>query len=234
MVGIGGLAGTLVALALMSGRGLGTVFGSRRRRMGSATRRGRPGARVAGRVAMFVLIGVANTVVDSSGLTLLQRIAPDEVLGRVMGLLETLMIAGAGLGAIAAPLLIALIGARGAIVATGLFLPALVLVVRGSLLRLDAAAPAPPGPAVGLLSGIPIFAPLPSVTIERLAGRLREVRVPAGRDVIRQGDVADDFYVIASGQVEVFEDGQRVRRQGRWASTSARSPSSGTCRAPRP
>jgi CRP-like cAMP-binding protein len=48
-----------------------------------------------------------------------------------------------------------------------------------------------------------IFEPLPEPTLERLATTLREVRVPAGTVVIREGDEGDLFYVVQEGEVEV-------------------------------
>ncbi len=54
-----------------------------------------------------------------------------------------------------------------------------------------------------LLAAIPIFAPLPLQTLERLASQLGEVRLPAGTLILRQGDPGDRFYVIADGEVEI-------------------------------
>jgi CRP-like cAMP-binding protein len=38
--------------------------------------------------------------------------------------------------------------------------------------------------------------------------------VPAGSQVITEGEIGDRFYVIASGGVEVLGDGARIRTQG--------------------
>ncbi|HEY8773102.1 MAG TPA: hypothetical protein VIM05_00915, partial [Gaiellaceae bacterium] len=46
-------------------------------------------------------------------------------------------------------------------------------------------SPAPP--EVELLAEIPIFAPLPESTLERLAAQLEPLSVPAGTVVIRAG-----------------------------------------------
>ena len=50
-------------------------------------------------LAMMAVIGLANTLVDVSALTLLQRIAPEEVSARVFGVMEELIIASIALGA---------------------------------------------------------------------------------------------------------------------------------------
>ena len=62
-------------------------------------------------VAMF-LIGLANSMVDVNAYTIVQRVAPAEVMGRVFGALESLLTVGMALGALVMPLLIELVGLR--------------------------------------------------------------------------------------------------------------------------
>lgn len=71
-----------------------------------------------------------------------------------------------------------------------------------ALAALDADA-SPPQPQLTLLRGVPLFAPLPVLTLERLAFALHPVSVAAGEVIVRRGDEGDHFYVIAEGQVEV-------------------------------
>jgi CRP-like cAMP-binding protein len=84
---------------------------------------------------------------------------------------------------------------------TGALLPVLVALSWLALGRIDADAQAPEG--AGMLVRLPIFAPLPLQTVERLASQLVETRLPAGTIVFRQGDRGDRFYVIADGEVEI-------------------------------
>ncbi len=58
-------------------------------------------------------IGFGYTFVDVAGNTLLQRLASDEVLSRVFGVLETLRLFAMAIGSIAVPLLVALLGSAG-------------------------------------------------------------------------------------------------------------------------
>jgi MFS family permease len=204
-VGVGALAGMLVVLAVIGTRRLAGVF-----QLGLVLW-GVPLAllgiwpSVAAALLLFGVLGIGNTLVDVAGLTLVQRAAPEEVRARVFGVLESVLLATIGIGAILAPLLTAAFGPRGALIAAGSGLTALALPFWRPLERLDAAT-AGPGPELALLRHIPIFAPLPPVTLEQLASRLSRVRVAAGDDVFRRGDAGDRFYVIGAGEAEVALD----------------------------
>jgi len=206
-VGVGALAGMLVVLALIGTSRLSEVF-----RVGILLW-GVPlvlvgiWPSVTTALVLFGILGVGNTLVDVAGLTLLQRAAPDDVRARVFGVLESIFLGTIGIGAILAPLLTAALGARGALIAGGGALSVLVLVLWRPLTAIDALA-AVPESELALLRGIPIFAPLPLVTLEQLASRLSPVRVPAGDNVFRRGDPGDRFYVIGEGEVAVALDGR--------------------------
>ena len=157
----------------------------------------------------LALVGVGNTLVDAAGFTLLQRIAPDDVLARVFGVVETIFYLAIGAGSLAAPLLVETMGAQGALVVVGLFLPALVAVFGRRIVAIDADAPVP-AHEVELLALLPMFAPLPPLALERLARQVIPVAVDAGTEVVVQGDPGDRFYVIDEGEFEVFVDGSSV------------------------
>jgi hypothetical protein len=125
--------------------------------------------------------------------------------------LESLIVGSIALGAAAAPLLIAGIGARGALVVTGAFLPVLVVLTWRRLSAIDSAA-APPLARVELLRAIPIFAPLPAPALERSASRLVNVHAPAGTEIIRTGEPGDRFYIVERGEVEIVPEGQPPSR----------------------
>jgi hypothetical protein len=65
---------------------------------------------------------------------------------------------------------------------------------------------------VELLRRVPMFAVLTQVVLERLARATREVQVGQGAVVVRQGDAADDFYVVADGTLAVTVDGRPSRQ----------------------
>jgi MFS family permease len=159
---------------------------------------------------LLALLGVGNTLVDVTGITLMQRTASDAVLGRVFGAFEALALLAMGVGALLAPLLVSTLGARGAVLAAGLIMPVTLLPVWRRLTAIDAAAPVA-SELVELLRGIPIFAPLPAPQLERLARALVEVRVEPGSAVFEEGDPGDRFYVVADGRAAVEVGGEPAR-----------------------
>jgi hypothetical protein len=168
---------------------------------------------VAVAVLAFALIGVGNILADVAGYTLLQRAVEDSVLARVFGAVETTYYLSVAVGALLIPPLVDAFGARWTLVVTGLFLPIVTLLAGPRMLEVDRAAVAP-AEAVALLRGLPIFAPLPAISLERLAMSLRPLSFAPGVEVITQGDGGDRFYVLKSGAADVFIDGKLVNRIG--------------------
>ena len=160
----------------------------------------------------YFLMGFGYTFVEVAARTLLQRLGSDETLARVTGFLETSRLAAMALGAIVAPVLVALFGIRGALLALGAVLPLLALLRWRALRAFDIGA-AVSERNFSLQRGTPIFAPLPVDTLEGVCRSLVELDANAGQEVITQGDHGDRFYLIDSGEVEVIEDGVFKRSQ---------------------
>ena len=147
------------------------------------------------------MLGLGNTLVDVAGLTLLQRTAPPDVLARVFGVLQMILVGTIGLGAALTPLLIDLVGIRWALVDHGSHsFPSWLRSPGGSSSGSTQSRTVPAH--LELLRQIPIFSPLPAPTLERLASELETVTAPAGTTVIRQGDHGDRFYVVESGRLQ--------------------------------
>ena len=182
-------------------------------------------------VGAFVLLAVAgggSMIVDVAGRTLLQRIAPPDLLARVFALYEALSQAAFALGAILVPALVAAGGATAALVATGALLPCLVLLRFRALRMIDEEATVPIV-EISLLRSMRIFAPLPAPALEGLARSLEQVRPEPGTVIIREGDTGDRFYAIADGEVEISRARQaagepRPRRRHRRDRASPRRP----------
>jgi MFS family permease len=200
-VGAGGLVGGFVALVLATRKRLASDFG-----LGVALF-GVPLALIAVfdstpvALAGLAVIGLGNSLVDISAITIIQRTVPDAVLGRALGALDAILLGSIGLGAILTPLLIHVAGLRATLIGVGVLLPVLVILTATTLRSLDRRASAPLH--LALLRAVDIFEPLPEATLERLALSLQELRFPAGGIVIREGDTGDLFYVIGDGEVEV-------------------------------
>jgi len=157
---------------------------------------------------LLALIGLGNSFVDVATFTLVQRAVPDHILARVFGVIQMLWFAAVGFGAIAAPPLIGWLGLEGALIATGAALVGLVLVLWPKVAKIDATAVAPQAEELRILTSVPIFAPLPGMTLEHLAGRLVPLRLDPGTVIVREGDAGDRFYIVAEGVVEVSEYGR--------------------------
>jgi hypothetical protein len=140
--------------------------------------------------------------VDVTAVTLVQRTTPREVVGRVFGILESMLIAALGAGALLAPALIAVIGIRGALLAVGLALPVLTALCWRQLAVVDRGA-AIPDDRLAAVRQVPFLSTLPLPGIEGLAMRLERIEVPAGKVLFERGDVGDRFYIVTEGTVEI-------------------------------
>ena len=162
---------------------------------------------------LLAFVGVGNALIDLAGFTLIGRLAPDAVMARVFGVLESLVAVSIGVGSIIASLLIAWVGLAPALITIGLVCPVLAVASWWRLRSLDHSVDAL-DEDVNLLQQVPMFQPLPLPAIEQLARGLEPVTVPAGDAVFRQGDVGDRYYVIASGHADVVGDGRVVAELG--------------------
>jgi MFS family permease len=164
-------------------------------------------------LVLFAVVGAGGTLVGVMGDTLLQRSAPPDVLARVFGAVNGVVLVSLAIGALGAPLLADAIGVRGALIVAGAVLPVVAALVWGRLTRIDAEALVAERPRE-LLTESPIFSPLPPPALEALAARLERRRARAGETVFAQGDPGDEYYVIEDGRVRVEVDGEPVAELG--------------------
>jgi MFS family permease len=212
-VGVGGLLGALAAAALV-GRGRQAAdFGVGIFIWGVPIALVAVWPNQAFVLVLLAVVGIGNTIVDVSGMTLLQRSAPDDVLARVFGVLESLLLLTIGLGALVAPILLNWLGTRGALIVAGSLLPLVVVPAWPRLNAIDQAADVPVE-RLELLRANPIFAPLPEPTLEQLADALEEVRATAGEEIVHQGEPGDRFYLVKDGALDVYVDGRKVQTLG--------------------
>jgi MFS family permease len=151
----------------------------------------------------MAIIAAGSLVADVVSTTVFQRIVPDELRGRVLGGMQSIMTGTYALGSLLLPVLVTVVGPRlmlpigGAII----FVAALISfsILRPYLTREDDAAV----DTLTRVSRLPLFAGVPVPALEAAAGRLTPIAVKAGDVVIRQGDPSDLFYIIGSGRFAV-------------------------------
>ena len=212
-LGLGGVIGAVVAGALAARSSLprGLAIGVLVWGGGLAIVSALPNAGVV--LAFVAAAGAGRGLMDVSGRTLLQRVAPLDVLSRVFGVLEGFSMAALAAGAAIAPILVETIGIGAAVLAVGAALPlTLVLTIR-PLLRLETLSRTSPR-ELRILRAIPIFASLPVPTLERLAHTLERIDAPAGTVIVREGDMGDRLFVIDEGVLSVSIEERRIRQLG--------------------
>ena len=211
MLGVGALVGGFVALSRASRQQLGLDFcvGVVLWSLPLVLVLVWPTVAVA--VLVMLLLGLANPLVDVNLDTLLQRLTPDHLLGRVFGTLDSAYIASMAVGAGLMPLLIALVGLQWGMALLGLFVTAMVVPAVPRMRRLDLTLRAPEG--LPLVESVPMFAPLDRTALEGLARQLTRVEVAAGALVFDEGEEGDQFFIIESGAVEIWHDGVLLRTE---------------------
>ena len=211
--GVGGMAGAAAALFLVGRERLGgalaastLVFGGSIAALWIA-----PGALSA--ALLLVAAGAGGGMTAVAAQTLIQRLAGDDVMSRVFGVLQGLMMGTTALGALAVPALVGLVGERAAFAVAGLSLPVAFVLLGRAILAADRLDPRR-ADELRLLRSIPMLAPLSAPILERLARSLTRVDPAAGSVVIREGEAGDRFYVVAAGRLDVEVHGHEVRRLG--------------------
>jgi MFS family permease len=203
-IGVGGLAGALWAMAL-EGRRLAVPFGIALVFWGAPLMLIAPRPELVAAVFLLAVVGAANSVEDVAAFTLLQRIVPDDILTRVLGVVWGLAMGGVAIGSIAAPAIADAIGPRPAFVVVGSILPLLTLATYRRLVEIDRTAS--PAPELELIEQVPMFAPLSVAAKERVAANLVPISVTAGELIIRAGDPGDRFYIVEDGEFQIDADG---------------------------
>ena len=207
-IGVGGVVGAVVAGALVLRRRLGPPLLAGALVLGL-------GVAVLGGINSFA-VALGALVVASGGAllleivatTLLQRFVPDAVRGRVLGVMETVSVTAYAAGSFLIPVL-------------GGSNPGLVLIASGVMMGIcgvgavalvgrHAVRELTTDPEANILADVDIFAGLPPARLEAAMRAARVLPMRPGQLIIRQGDEADLFYVVAEGEVEVTQRDERA------------------------
>lgn len=201
-MGVGGILGGVIALALVSRQRLGEDYGVGLFLFGLPFAIAAVVHEPALVAISFALLGIGNTLVDVSSFTLLQRIVPNEVLSRAFGTLQSVGLLMLGFGALLAPLLVDQLGAETALLVAGIVLPVLAVVSWPSLRSIDRRVRMPVQ-QLDLLGASPIFAPLSAQTLEPLAALLSPISAAPGEKVITAGESGERYYLVVEGELDV-------------------------------
>jgi hypothetical protein len=156
-----------------------------------------------------------SLVVEVASTTLFQRVVPDAIRGRALGVTESLTTLGYAAGALLIPI------AAGVIDVTLVLAGSAALVAVGALVGVglipEAALRAPASDVDAIaerLAGRDVFAGIPPARLATALAAAQDQRVPAGEAVIREGEPADRFYVIREGQFAVTQESRALRTLG--------------------
>lgn len=204
-IGVGGLAGALISGVLVLRRRLGgpLIVGAAITAAGAAALGGIPILGVA--LLAIGLTATGSIILDVVLTTVFQRLVPDELRGRAFGLLMTVNTVSAAIGALILPVLVISVGAFITLGASGAAI--LVGSVVG-LAMLGGAATREASPfeaTIARMAKLPLFAGVAPAQLEAALGHVRPVEVIPGQVIVRQGEPADLFYIIATGSFTVTQ-----------------------------
>jgi MFS family permease len=164
-----------------------------------------------------VVAGIGMIIVDVLAITALQRDMPRGVLGRVLSLLDVAVVLAILISSFVFALLLSAIDLHPALFVLGIGFPVVALLFIGPLIRADRKTVAKMRelePRIALLQVLDLFDAASRPVLERLAGSVDVVEMPADTDVVREGEPADALWIIADGEVVVTVNGEFVRTMG--------------------
>lgn len=164
-------------------------------------------------LAGLFVTGVSNAILDVAGFTILQRGIPSRDRMAVFGLLEAMVGVGVAVGGLAGSLAYSAFGAQGALGVAGAILPIMAVATWPRVSRIDRRSLVT-GRELTALRAVPLFAPLPLTSIDRLAEVARPVAYAAGDVLMRQGDPGETYLAITDGSVAIDVDGRPVATMG--------------------
>jgi len=200
--GVGAVVGALVALTLAGRRRTAADFGLGLACFGAPLLALAALPHTWAAIVALGLLGIGNSVVDISAVTLIQRTATTAVAGRVFGLLQAAGVGGLGVGSVLTPLLLHVVGARWTLAVAGAILPVLSIVMRRALSSIDAGAVVPEE-QLAAIATVPFLDVLPLQKKEALASALERVELPAGATLFSAGDAGDRLYILSKGTIEI-------------------------------
>ncbi len=160
--------------------------------------------------AVLPLLGLLAALFDGLGRMLLQRSAEPRALAGLFALVELVGAAAMVVGSAVVQVLVAIGGARWALVGLAVLLALILVVVARPVWHADAGADLPVV-EMSLLRPLPMFEALSPVALEALARTAIARTVAADEVVVRQGEPGERFFAVADGAFEVVMSGEHIR-----------------------
>lgn len=203
LIGLGGLAGGLMAFSVV-GRRLGPVLviGVAIRGLALIVLGFEPGWWL----MLLFAAGAGLSLIDIGVRTMLQRLVAPDAMSRVFGVLEGVSLIGLAGGSLLASAVIAAFGTRSGFVIFGALVPLAVVVGYRLLARADREADVP-SDVIDAFGRAGIFSLLGPSALEALARRSRIVRFEPGATAITEGELSRFVLVLLGGTVSVTKGG---------------------------
>jgi hypothetical protein len=172
-------------------------------------------------IALEAVRGAGSLAVDLIVITELQRIVLPQGLPLLTARLTSIVFGSVAIGALVTPVLLHALGTTGTFVALGLVPPVLVAMAYPALRLNDRQTSlrlAELGPRIAVLEPLGLLQATSRPVLERLAAAVTELSIPADTVVVTEGEIADAFYVVLSGELEVLAGERRINvmRPGDW------------------
>jgi MFS family permease len=205
-IGVGGLIGALGSGVLVLRRSLGgpLLIGALTFGVGLAALGAIP-------VLLFALVTIAVAyagalLLDVVLTTIFQRVVPDALRGRWIGIFVTAATLAGAAGALAMPFLVVNVGATPTLGAAGVVVIVSTFLGLALIGKSATREPSRFEATIAEVAKLSLFSGVPSSRLEAALARVHEATVTAGQVIIRQGDPADRFYMIESGSFAVTQE----------------------------
>ena len=172
---------------------------------------------VAVAVVVTVLGGIGLVACEVVTETTLARVVPADLLGRVMGLYDSMSVAAMVAGAVIAPILIGRTSLTTSLMVMGVAAVVVTVLSLAGLRGLDAISRRRAevlASRVAVIEKVPLAQDAPQIVLEELAAAAQICPLPPGVDIVVQGAPAHAFYIVVEGEVVVHRDGSEVIRLG--------------------
>jgi hypothetical protein len=158
---------------------------------------------------LLAVTGIGVAITDIAGRTMLQRVAEDRLLARLLGALEGLDMAELAVGSLLVPFVAGWTSIAVAVVVAGLLLPLAVGVAWIRLGSVEARVRVPTR-ELAILRGDRILSPLPLPQLETVARGAKWMTLERGETLIREGELGDCYFVLAEGSLRITQGGRRL------------------------